>query len=114
MTTEELLVAIVTSEAGYEIDLFATLYLRPLEDLTFAVGHNDDDKSKDWEKCFKDPMEAAKFFEETRKTMQLGYDFERVSGHFPLCSKCGCEVRGHGAYVNPPAHVLDIQCGPKK
>ncbi len=77
--SETNLLNLITSEVGYEVDLFGTLYLRPLEDLTFAVGSDDKERGKeyDWEKCFTDPKEAVKFFEDKRREMGLGWDFER-------------------------------------
>lgn len=62
MSTEDLILQLITAEPGYAIELFGTLYLRPLEDLSFAVGYDHhEDKTKDWEKTFKDPREALDF-----------------------------------------------------
>lgn len=76
MTEKELLVELVTHPAGYEVDLFVKLSLRPLEDGRFAVDYLDDDGIRRWEEVFEDPGEAAEFLIKTRNEMQLGFDHE--------------------------------------
>lgn len=78
MDREELLVELISCGTGYEIDLFGMLYLRPLENGEFAVGC-DDSAEPNWEKCFKDPKEAARLFEQVRKERELGFEFEGQS-----------------------------------
>lgn len=79
MNTEEALIQVMKSGTGYEIDMFGgMLYLRPLENLEFAVGCDDSMVKKEdrWEKCFKDPAEAVKLFEKVRKERKLGLEYE--------------------------------------
>jgi hypothetical protein len=57
---------------GYEIDLFAMLYVRELENGKFAVGT----EVREDERLFSDPREAAELFVKKRRERQLGFDFE--------------------------------------
>lgn len=86
MTDEErvevlarLLSAVLATGVGYEIDMYGMLYLRPLEDGTFAVGSEDScrPKKEHWEKIFKDPFKAARAFEAVRRSRSLGFDYEQ-------------------------------------
>ena len=65
--------------AGYYIDLVGTLYIRVLEDGTFAVGENDilnDDII--WEEEFFSCKAAVEFYLNKRNEMKLGSDLEEI------------------------------------
>jgi hypothetical protein len=57
---------------GYEIDLFAMLYIRELENGQFAVGT----EAREDERLFSNPREAAELFVKKRRERRLGFDFE--------------------------------------
>ena len=72
MTEKELLVAVITHPAGYDVDLFGTIFLRPLEDGRFAVGRYNEEFTKvDNEKVYDDPGRAAEVFIRYRRLRQL-------------------------------------------
>lgn len=67
--------------AGYYIDLVGTLYIRALEDSTFAVGENDISIDEIiWEEVFISCKEAVEFYLNKRNEMKLGSDLEVIYG----------------------------------
>lgn len=76
MTEIELITAVITHPAGYDVDLFATFCVRPVEDGSYCVSYEGVNLKDSWEKCFTDPVEAAKYFVAKRHELQLGIDIE--------------------------------------
>ena len=81
MTEEELVVAVITHKAGFDLDLFGgMLCARGTEQGVFCVSWNTDAASaggpSDQEEEFKDPVEAATFFVQKRHELKLGMDYE--------------------------------------
>lgn len=61
----------ISSPAGLSVS-FGDLMVFRLEDGTYAVDSEDED----WQHVYKTAHEAADAFEEVRRRMKLGYDFE--------------------------------------
>ncbi|MEK7724415.1 MAG: hypothetical protein AAB336_08725 [Acidobacteriota bacterium] len=75
------IISLLESNIGYSVDLYQTLVIRQLDDLTFAVSHEKyiAETRKyvfDYEKIFMDAKEATEFFLQKRVEYELGSDFE--------------------------------------
>lgn len=75
------IITLLESNIGYSIDLYRTLAIRQLENLTFAVSHEKYNAEMrkdffDYEKIFTDAKEATEFFLQKRVEYELGSDFE--------------------------------------
>ena len=82
MTYEEEISAIealISSNAGYGVDLFAILQVHRLEDETYAILETDPLTNEEHERVFETAKEAARAFVERRQIRQLGFDYERES-----------------------------------
>lgn len=63
---------LLRANIGFDISIFALLYIRQLESLEFAVGYNEGRN----EKIFSDPNEAINFFMDERARLKMGLDYE--------------------------------------
>ena len=75
------MVTLLEAGVGYSISLHPELTLRSLDDSTFAVDHERHDQESGkhlhvYEKLFAKSQEAAVFFEQERRRLQLGDDIE--------------------------------------
>lgn len=69
----------ITHPAGYDVDLFAMLCVRPTDQGAYCVtyeptGFKDDPRN--WEKCFEDPREAVDYFLAKRNELDIGVDHD--------------------------------------
>lgn len=69
------LLRLITGPEGYEVDLFAMLCLRPLEDGRFAVSYEPPDAEEE-ETVYETAGEAVDAFLALRDKLKLGYDYE--------------------------------------
>ena len=78
MTEKQMIVAIITHPAGYDVDLFSMFCVRPTEDGKFCVTYQPTGlpDPRNWEKCFDRPDEAVDYFLKMRQQLQLGIDIE--------------------------------------
>lgn len=82
ITNQEAIAHLISSEAGHSIEIFGLSICR-LENGTYSVSFEDVltthvCEAKSFEKTFKEPLEAATFFEHERKDRKLGFEFEHV------------------------------------
>lgn len=89
MTNEEAITHIISSESGHSVEIFGLCVLR-LENGVYVVYSEDAPngtvrKIKPFEKYFGGPLEAATCFEHKRKSMKLGFEFEKVGLNSRKC-----------------------------
>lgn len=73
-----MIIALIQHPAGYDVDLFAMLCVRPTEDGKFCVTYEPTGRPdpRNWDKCFDRPQEAVDYFLMKRQELKLGIDFE--------------------------------------
>lgn len=71
--------ALISSNAGFGVDLFAILQVHRLEDGTYAMLETDPLTNEEHERLFETANNAAQAFVERRHTRQLAFDYERES-----------------------------------
>jgi hypothetical protein len=70
--------SVLTHPAGFDLDIFGLLWVRPTDQATFEVEWEDlvDDKKVTGHESFTDPQLAAQCFVQKRAEYRLGVDYE--------------------------------------
>lgn len=77
MTEVELVLAVLTHRAGFDISIFGgMLVARSTEDGRFCVGSDFVFPDIVGEQVFTDPLSAAEFFVQKRHELKIGVDYE--------------------------------------
>lgn len=80
----DFVVKVITHPAGYDLDLFGSMCVRPTDQGVWCVSWEENVEIEDCkfkveeiEKCFPTAREAAEFFVKKRIQDEIGIDFEK-------------------------------------
>lgn len=79
--------SVLNHPAGFDLDIFGLLWVRPTDQATFEVEWEDrvDDKPVTRHESFTEPLPAARYFVQKRAELRLGVDYEIEDMHASEC-----------------------------